>query len=351
MVRRYVAAVARRAGAPAALLLLPLAVAALAFGCSRSSSPSAGRAAPLSAEAVLGAMPVPPGNPQTEGKAELGKLLFFDPRLASNGQMACSTCHLPEKGFSDGLARNRDHKGEELARNSTSLWNSGYEDFPAWDGSMASLEQHSGRALTRFAENIPALLAKVEAIPAYRERFEAVFGGEITFTNVIRALAAFERTLVSWDSPHDRFEAGDQNALSKEQQEGRRLFFGKAGCATCHTPPLFTDNGFHALGVPQVGPKAEDLGRFAVTADERDRGAFKTPTLRNVALTAPYMHDGVFATLEEVVAFYEGGGGQVPGKSPLLRPFRLDERERRALVAYMVGLTHEGVKVTPPKLP
>jgi cytochrome c peroxidase len=334
---------------PPVLLLVPLVVAAAVFGCDRSSGTD--KAEQLTAAEVLGPMPVPAGNPQTAEKAALGKLLFFDPRLAANNQMACAACHLPEKGFSDGVARNKDHKGVEMARNSTSLWNSGYEDFPSWDGSMVSLEQHSGRALTRFAENIPALIAEIDAIPAYREQFQKVFGGEVNFTNVIRALAAFERTLVSWKSPHDRFEAGEKAALSRQERQGRDLFFGKARCATCHTPPLFTDNRFHALGVPQVGPRADDPGRFQVTADERERGAFRTPTLRNVALTAPYMHDGALATLEEVIAFYEAGGGPAPVKSPLIQPFSLDASERAALVAYLKALTHEGVKVNAPALP
>ena len=328
---------------PRWLLLLPLAPALLFLACSSSSDKAEGEQA---FEAVLGRMPVPPGNPQTPDKAELGKLLFFDPRLSVNNQMSCSTCHLPEKGWSDGVARNRDQKGEEVARNSTSLWNAGYEDFPSWDGSMASLEQHSGRALTRFVENIPAMIGRLNAVPEYRQRFQKVFGDEqVTFTNVIRALAAFERTILSWNSPHDR------DALSKEARQGKEVFFGKGGCAACHTAPLFTDNAFHVLGVPQVGPKAEDLGRLAVTGDERDRGAFRTPTVRNVKLTAPYMHDGVFNTLEEVVAFYDAGGGNVPGKSPLMRPLNLTEKERRALVAYLEALTDPGPPIRPPKVP
>ncbi len=337
-----------RAVPPSTFVVVPLLVAAVAFGCSRSSAPH--EAGKLTAAAVLGPMPIPAGNPQTPEKAELGKQLFFDARLSVNGQLACASCHLPEKGFADGLPRNRDQKGEELGRNSTSLWNSGYEDFPSWDGTMASLEQHSGRAMTRFGEAIPALVARVEAIPGYRERFRDVFG-EVNFTNITRALAAFERTLVSWKSAHDRFQAGDKSALSEEEQRGREVFFDKAGCAGCHTPPLFTDNRFHVLGVPQVGPQADDPGRFTATGDEKERGAFRTPTLRNIALTAPYMHDGAFATLEEVVAFYEGGGGTAPNKSPLLPTFTLDPAERAALVAYLKALTHEGIKVIPPQLP
>lgn len=331
-----------------AMLTVPVLVAVVTVACRAGSG---NEVAELTAAGVLGNLPVPAGNPQTPEKVELGKLLFFDPRLSVNGQLSCSTCHLPEKGFSDGVARNRDHNGAELPRNSTSLWNSAYQDFPSWDGSMVSVEQHSGRALTRFAEHIPTLIERIDAIPAYREQFNAAFGSGVTFTNITRALAAFQRSLLSWKSGHDRFEAGDRRALTDQQLRGRELFFGRAACATCHRPPLFTDHEFHNLGVPQVGPKADDPGRFGVTGDERDRGAFRTPMLRNVALTAPYMHDGVFATLEEVVAFYEGGGGNVAGKSPLVQPFTLAPGERAAIVAYLEALTHEGVTVTPPQLP
>ena len=330
------------------ILLVPLLVAVLTAACREGSG---GKADRLTAAGVLGPMPVPPGNPQTPEKVELGKLLFFDPRLSVNGRLSCSSCHLPEKGFGDGLARNRDHRGVELGRNSTSLWNSAYVDFPSWDGSRASLEQHSGAALTIIAENLPDLIARIDAIPGYRDRFQATFGDGVNFTNMIRALAAFERSLLSWNSAHDRFEAGDRRVLTDQQELGRKVFFGKAGCATCHTPPLFTDNRFHNLGVPQVGPRADDPGRFAITGDERERGAFRTPTLRNVALTAPYMHDGVFATLVDVVAFYEGGGGDAPGRSPLVQPFTLTTDERAAIVAYLDALTHEGVKVAGPDLP
>jgi cytochrome c peroxidase len=151
---------------------------------------------------------------------------------------------------------------------------------------------------------------------------------------------AFERSVVTSSSDFDHFQAGDRSRLTTQQRDGLALFTGKAGCSSCHIPPLFTDNRFHALGVPQAGPLAEDLGRFAVTGDESDRGAFRTPTLRNLTLTAPYMHDGVFSTLDEVVAFYDTGGGAVPGRSgPEIGPLHLNERERTALVAYLESLT------------
>ena len=172
------------------------------------------------------------------------------------------------------------------------MFNGAYEDFPAWNGFAASLEQHNAGAITfgdnAMSQNVPELVRELSAVPEYRDRFRKVFGGEISFTNVIRALAAFERSLLTFDSAFDRFQAGDRSQLTKEQQEGLALFMGKAGCSSCHAPPLFTDNRFHALG------------------------AFRTPTLRNVALTAPYMHDGVFGALDEVIAFYDAGGGPVP---------------------------------------
>lgn len=327
------------------LLSVPVALAALAFGCTHSSS----GASRLSAERVLGPVPVPTGNPQTPEKVELGKLLFFDKRLSASNTMACATCHDPAKGWSDGLPRSADSE-----RNSISLFNIAYEDFPAWDGFAASLEEHNAATITfgDGAQNVPELVKELSAVPEYRDRFGKVFGGEISFTNVIRALAAFERTVLTFNSAFDRFQAGDRSALTKEQQEGLALFTGKAGCSSCHTPPLFTDNGFHALGVPQAGPLAEDPGRFAVTGDERDRGAFRTPTLRNVTLTAPYMHDGVLATLDEVIAFYDAGGGTVPGRSgPEIGPLHLSQRERKALVAYLESLTDKTTDTRVPTVP
>jgi cytochrome c peroxidase len=326
------------------LLLLPVGPALLFLACSSSSSATK---ADKGFEAVLGRMPVPPGNPEAPEKVELGKLLFFDPRLSAGNQLSCSTCHQPDKGWSDGLPRNFGAKGE-MGRNSTSLWNAAYEDFPSWDGAMASLEQHSAKALTgeaAMAQKVPELIGELNAVPEYRERFQKAFGEEVTLTNVIRALGAFERTILTWQSPEDR------RTLGPEARRGREVFFGKGACASCHTPPLFTDNAFHVLGVPQVGPRADDPGRFAVTGDERDRGAFRTPSLRNVKLTGPYMHDGVFSTLDEVVAFYDAGGGNAATKSARIGALHLTEKERKDLVAYLEALTDPGAPFQPPKLP
>jgi cytochrome c peroxidase len=339
----------RQPGRTPQLLALPLAAAILV-----SVLVAAGGRAPAGsdrrAERVLGVAPIPAGNPQTPEKVELGRLLFFDPRVM-NGSMACASCHDPTKGWSDGLPRSRGPKGE-LGRNSLSLFNAAYEDFPSWDGSEWSIEQHSADAMKFFEVDVPGMVSTLGTIPEYRDRFGRVFGGEISFDNAVRAMAAFERGLLSFDTPYDRFRAGHPSALTRQQQDGMALFMGRAGCSSCHTPPLFTDTVFHALGVPQTGPQAVDLGRFSVTGDERDRGAFRTPTLRNVALTAPYMHDGVLATLDDVIAFYDRGGGPVPGRpGPEIGPLRLGEEERKSLAAFLAALTDATVDTRVPALP
>ena len=205
----------------------------------------------------------------------------------------------------------------------------------------------------------PALLDELRAVPEYRRRFDRVFPDGITQANIAQAIAAFERTLLTFNSPFDRHESRrlhrgphGRNTLTAEQRDGLRLFFSaRTGCSSCHVAPLFTDNLWHNLGVPQVGPKTVDDGRSVVTGAETDKGAFKTPTLRNIALTAPYMHDGVFNTLEEVVAFYVGGGGPSPTKSPLMKPLALSAEEQRALVAFLESLSDPTARVTPPRLP
>ena len=310
-----------------------------------------GRAPALAAAArVLGAAPIPAGNPQTPEKVDLGRILFFDQRVL-NGTAACATCHDPANGWSDGLPRSRGPKGE-LDRNAPSLFNAAYEDLPSWAGDEWSLEQHNADAIKFFGTSVPEMVRTLATIPEYRDRFGRVFAGDISFDNVIRAMAAFERSLLAFDAPYDRFRAGDASALSRRQQDGLALFMGRAGCSACHTPPLFTDAGFHALGVPQVGPAATDPGRFAVTGDERDRAAFRTPTLRNVALTGPYMHDGVFTTLDDVIAFYNAGGGTVPGSTGAeIGPLRLNKEEQESLVAFLEALTDHTVDTRMPAVP
>jgi cytochrome c peroxidase len=302
---------------------------------------------------VLGPVPIPPDNPQTPEKAALGKLLFFDPRLSGPNTVACATCHQSAKGMSDGLARSIGVNGE-LPRNAMTVWNTAYMHALHSDGNRVSLEDQIAKAIpgTAMDQPYPALFAELGAVPEYRRRFDTVFKDGITEANIARAIAAFERTLLTFDSPYDRFRAGDRHALTDEQHEGLQLFFSdRTGCSSCHGAPLFTDNAWHNLGVPQAGPKAVDNGRSDITKNPADTGAFKTLMLRNVESTGPYMHDGVFTTLDQVVAFYVAGGGPAAHKSPLMMPLDLDAREQRALVAVLRSLTHPGAVVSTPRLP
>jgi cytochrome c peroxidase len=310
-------------------------------------------ARPASAAAVLGAVPIPPDNPPTADKVALGKLLFFDPRLSGNNTVACATCHQPGKGMTDGLPRGIGVNGE-LSRNSMTVWNVAYMHTIHYTGNRASLEDQVDKAIPGVAmgQPYPALFDELGAVPEYRQRFGRVFPDGITEANIAKAVAAFERTLLTFNSPFDRYRAGEKSALTAEQKEGLDLFFNaRTGCSSCHVAPLFTDNQWHNIGVPQVGTKAVDDGRSEVTGDEADKGAFKTLILRNVELTGPYMHDGAFTTLEQVVAFYVGGGGPAPNKSPLVKPLALSPKEQKALVAFMRSLTDPTARVTVPKLP
>ncbi|HTC81355.1 MAG TPA: cytochrome c peroxidase [Acidimicrobiia bacterium] len=331
------------------LVVMPLAVSIAVIAAAWNTR----SAEPANAAAVLGPVPVPADNPQTPEKVALGKLLFFDPRLSGGNTIACATCHRAGTGLTDGLPRSIGASGE-MTRNAMTLWNVAYMHAIHSDGSRASLEEQADKAIPgpAMAQPYPALLAELGAVPEYRQRFGRAFPDGITEANIAKSIAAFERTLLTFNSPYDRYRAGDKGALTAEQKEGLDLFFSsRTGCSSCHVAPLFTDNAFHNLGVPQVGPKVVDNGRSDITHNPADLGAFKTLTLRNVELTGPYMHDGVFATLDQVVAFYVGGGGPSPNKDPLIRPLDLDTKEQKALVAFLRSLTDPTARLTPPKLP
>jgi cytochrome c peroxidase len=331
------------------LVVLPLAIAVAALAVAWSTD----SVRPASAADVLGPVPVPADNPQTPEKVALGKLLFFDPRLSGPNSVSCGTCHLSGKGLSDGLPRSIGVNGE-LSRNSMTLWNSAYMRTLHSDGSRASLEEHAAKAISGVAmgQPFPDLIAELGGIPEYRQRFDRVFPDGISEANIAKAIAAFERTLLTFDSPFDRYRAGDKHALTAEQKEGMDLFFSaRTACSSCHVAPLFTDDQWHNLGVPQAGPKAVDNGRSEISKNPADTGAFRTLMLRNVELSGPYMHDGVFTTLEQVVAFYVGGGAPGPNKSPLVKPLDLNAEEQKALVAFLRSLTDPGARVDVPRLP
>jgi cytochrome c peroxidase len=244
--------------------------------------------------------------------------------------------------------------GKQGGRNAPPAMNAAYNHLQFWDGRAGSLEEQALGPIQNpieMAETLDGVVKKLKKVKAYRARFQEVFGQEVSPDGIAKAIAAFERTLISTNSPFDRFIVGDKSALSESAQRGFELFQGKARCVLCHNGPNFTDNKFHNIGVPQTGPLKEDAGRSAVTKRESDRGAFKTPSLRSVALTAPYMHTGGLKTLEEVMEFYNRGGEAVKGKDPFMTALNLTEQEKKDLVEFLKSLTGDLREMAAPKLP
>lgn len=286
--------------------------------------------------------------------AELGRLLFYDPILSADDDRSCASCHHPDLGFSDGRPLAEGSHGEDLRRNTPSLWNVAYATSLFWDGRAKSLEEQMLIPLTaenEMAADLDEMVEQIRAIPEYAARFEAVFDDGITQDNVAAAIAAFERTLISQNAPFDRFAAGDFNALTPAQRRGFDIFrSAKTRCFECHAWPTFTHNNFHVLGVPDIDPSSPDLGQVEVVKGPDAERAFRTPGLRNVALSAPYMHNGVFQSLEEVIAFYAKGGGPAFGvdvvPDEFIRGFELTEQELRDLIAFLYSLTDEPADLT-----
>jgi cytochrome c peroxidase len=372
--------VSRRAATLVLVVLLPVLVAATAGAAGERAAAATRRVAtpPLG----LPAVPVPPDNPVTAAKVELGRKLFVDRRLSHNGTMSCAMCHLPEQGFTNTeLARPVGVEGRSVRRNSPTLLNVAYVPALFHDGRESSLETQVVGPLVERSEmgnpSIGHVIARIRALPDYRGLFERAFGAGPSVDRLGQAIASYERTLLSAASPFDRwYYAGETGALSAAAVEGFALFTGKAGCGACHTVgprhALFTDHLFHDTGlgwynttlraqaqapvtvelapgvtvavarslVDSVGePEPADLGRHEVTLDPADVWKFRTPTLRNVGLTAPYMHDGSRRTLADVVRFYDRGGHQHPGLDTRIRPLELSEPEIAALVAFLESLT------------
>ena len=262
----------------------------------------------VSAVEPAGLPPVqhPKDNPPTPEKIALGKQLYFDGRLSADNKVSCASCHDPAKGFSNGEQFATGVEGKKGGRNSPTVINTAYQKFQFWDGRAQSLEEQALGPIQNPIEmnlTLDAVVAKVNAIEGYRKQFQAVFGTDVTSDGIGKAIAAYERTVLSGDAPYDKFKAGDKAALTEGAQRGMKLFFGKANCSACHAGASFTDNGFHNIGIP-----GKDDGRFTITKFEGDKGGLRTPTLREIARTGPYMHDGSLKTLEEVVAHYNKGG-------------------------------------------
>ena len=288
-------------------------------------------------------------NPSNADKVELGRLLFFDPILSQNNDMSCASCHHPDLGFADGKQQAVGDNGTVLPRSAMSLWNVAYNTNFFWDGRAATLEEQTDTPFTNKDEmaSTPGEIEKeLQAIPEYVDLFEKAFGStdSVNYENVQNAIAAFERTLITNNSPFDRYAAGEVTALTPAQRRGLALFRSAATrCFECHSAPTFSDDSFSLTGVPDLPGQTHDTGRQEVEPSGLD-GAFKAPTLRNIALTAPYMHNGVFATLEEVVDFYAKGGGRDDGVENVdihVTGFDMSEQEKADLVAFMYGLTDE----------
>lgn len=300
----------------------------------------------------LGLPPVrwPEKNPFSWAKVDLGRKLFFDKRLSSNNTVSCASCHRVPQAFGDpdtlaiGI---ENHKGK---RHAPTIINAAYNDYQFWDGRVRTLEEQVLGPISNpnemTLEKTPQSAfsncqSRIRKIGEYRSLFSQIFGHEECFLeDIAMAIATFERTILSGNSPYDRYQAGDKSALTAEQIHGLTLF-KKVGCVNCHLGGNFTNNRFENIGIGMdvVNP---DLGRYVVTKNERDWGAFKVPTLREVSQTAPYMHDGSLATLEEVIDYYDRGG--IPNKNlhPLMQPLYLSSEDRKDLVAFLKSLNGEG---------
>jgi cytochrome c peroxidase len=338
----------------------------------------------------LGPPPIPPDNPGTPAKVELGKMLFFDTRITGDASLSCATCHVPKLGWGDGGDIGRGYPGTSHWRNINTIINTAYYNKLFWAGSSRSLEaqgETANRGAVAGNGERDLMEARLYQIPEYRKRFKEVFGDEWPLLkNAWRAIAAFERTLVQRDTPFDRYMKGDKAALSPDAKKGLALFSGKAGCIQCHNGPLFSDQKYYNLGVPENPGFEEDplkqitfrfeqyakgvheeiyrktktdLGLFYQTKRKTDMSKFRTPSLRYAKYTAPYMHNGAFFTLEEVVDFYNEGGGKdqalrnhgIATKTKKVKKLNLTDEEKEALVAFLESLSGEEILVETPTLP
>lgn len=280
----------------------------------------------------------------------LGAMLFFDPRLSKSGKTSCSTCHLPELAWTDGKALSTKDDGSVNKRHTPTLVNTGYCEQLYWDGRAPSMEKNVVAAWKGQMSGDPvAVAAALEKIPAYQERFQKAFSKPASEDTIGKALAMFVSTLRGAESAFDKWQAGDDKAVDADVKAGYDLFLGKAGCAVCHVPPLFTDRKFHNTGIGMDKPEP-DLGRGGHLKDPALNGYFKTPSLRDVSRTAPYFHDGSIATLEEAVKFMASGGYANPTRSPELFDRKLDDKEVKLIVAFLKSLD-SGTKFTVPQLP
>lgn len=323
-------------------------------------------------------VPIPEQNPQTPAKVELGKKLFFDRRLSGDGTMSCSTCHDPNRGFSDGLEISLNYPTTKNWRNSPTLIGVAFQKHLFHDGRAASLEEQAlfpMMSAFEMNQNLDFMEEEIRSVPEYLTEFAKVFGDpDVTRQRIAMAIASFERTLVSRDTPLDRLLKGDMKALSPKALQGYQIFTGKGKCSNCHYGANLADDRFHVLNVlenpehqkdPRIAATrrfvakvnqfedyrtlAEDPGRYLITKDRKDWKAFRTPTLREIASTAPYMHNGIYATLDEVIEFFNAGSGM---GSTALKPLQLTAIEKEQLKTFLEeGLTGTPITFSYPKIP
>jgi cytochrome c peroxidase len=319
-------------------------------GCGKNTVPISGTSpsSPLKPETLPAglagyeAMPIPADNPMTPDKVALGRQLFFDERLSIDSSRSCYSCHVCEHGLTDGLPKAVGADNKPLTRNTPTLWNIGYHKEFYWDGRSDSLEKQAMAAWKGgnmgVGERTSEIVAKINALQDYRSQFQKVFQNDATAENMMKAIAAFERTIIGGNTPWDRWRAGDQSALSQSAYRGWNIFQG-IKCNNCHDGILFTDQQYHNIGIG-MDQSVVDIGRYEVTKRQEDYGAFKTPTLRDIAKSGPYFHDGSAKTLEEAVDVMLAGGKPnefIDKKN--LQPKRVLPEQREDLLNFLRSLT------------
>lgn len=338
------------------LLFLPTLIVAFVAACSSNTTETTAsfkpEIEPLPAElSTYEPMTIPADNPMTPEKVALGKQLFFDERLSIDGSKSCYSCHLCENGLTDGLPKAIGALNKQLPRSSPTLWNIGYHKEFYWDGRSPSLEKQAMAAWTGgnmgVGDKVNEVVGRINALQGYREQFQKVFQSDATADNMMKAISAYERTIISGNTPWDRYRAGDNTAISESAFRGWNIF-QTIKCNQCHDGVLFTDQQYHNVGIGMDQPNP-DVGRFTVTKKPEDTGAFKTPTLRDIAKSAPYFHDGSAKTLEEAVDIMLAGGkpNQYLDKKNL-QPQRVLPEQREDLLNFLRSLTVDcGLKKPP----
>ncbi|QHS59075.1 cytochrome-c peroxidase [Chitinophaga agri] len=309
----------------------------------------------------------PDYNPYSKEKEVLGRTLFYDPRMSKSLQLSCASCHDPELGWGDGRRVSYGHNRQTGKRNAMTLFNVGFYKHFFWDGRATTLEQQAVFPVqdkVEMAQTLTQMEANIKAIPEYAVMFKDAFGdAAVTVGRIQYAIATFERSIVSNSSRFDKFVTGSSELLSDEEVKGLHLFRTRARCINCHNTPLFSDNQFHNDGQALYGSKMEDFGHYHLSGKQEDIGAFRTPSLREVGQTGPWMHHGNFPTLRDVVEYYNLGNpspiqkfvqvdeSKRPVPSPVLRKLNLDKEELHALEAFLKTLTTQVRKPAPPALP